>query len=483
MKILCVYSVTSYSLKKELYCPADIPFGISFIATMLKKAGHDVRLAVVTPLADLNRMFKKILCDFDPGLICLTSVSSQMPMIRKVGKIIKENSPDIFVVLGGVHATLNPDETVALDFLDAICIGEGESAVCELASQLQEGKKPSGIKNLWIKDRVNGLVEKNSLHPFEEDLDELPFIDREMWEPYISQKEDMIYTVLAGRGCPNRCTFCSNHALSQITSGRYVRFRSPENIVEEIRQLLERDPMVSTVFLETETLGANLRYTYDLLGHLERFQAGLKRPLKFGTNLALNPRIRNNRKLLEAFRRANLNFFRIGLESGSEEIRNKVLRRPKYKNQDLIEFCRMAREYDIKYTVNILIGLPGESKKDFQETVRVTRLCRPTYGVSVCIFYPYPGTSLYNLCVEQNLLDARHGKSPSERTTSYLNLPEFTSWQIKMEYIFFYYKVFRGYEPMSKIMTKTLRYAVDAFPVFKQAISRGFHFAASMARK
>ncbi|NPA94261.1 MAG: B12-binding domain-containing radical SAM protein [Thermodesulfobacteria bacterium] len=483
MKVLCVYSRTTYSLKKELHSPSDIPFGISYIATVLKKAGHDVELTVLTPTTNLQKRFEKIFDEFSPSLVCLTSVSSQMPLIRKAGRVIREISPSTFIILGGVHATLNPEETIALDFLDAICIGEGEDPILELASQLESGRWPSGVGNLWIKNRKDGTIEKNERLPFRTDLDGLPFIDRQMWEPYISNKKGQIYTVLAGRGCPNRCTYCSNHALAKVTTGKYVRFRSPENIIEEIKRLREFDPLAETIFLETETIGANLKYTYQLLDSMAEYNSTQKKPVRFGTNLALNPRIKNNRKLLEAFKRANVDFFRIGLESGSERIRREILNRPNYRNEDLIEFCRMARELDIKYTINILIGLPGETREDFQETVRVTRLCRPTYGVSVSIFYPYPGTKLHQLCLEQNLISRKVEDSVFERTATYLKLPGFSPWQVKLEFILFYYKVFRGYEPWPSIAIKTLRYAADAFPTTKYVISRLVHLVSKPFRR
>ena len=479
MNILCVYSLTTYSLKKELYSPGDIPFGISYIATVLKKAGHNVKLVVVTPTTKLDQKFKELFKEFYPDLVCLTSVSSQMPLIKKAGAAIRRAAPSAFILLGGVHPTLNPKETVTLDFVDAVCVGEGEEAVIELSEQIEAGKGPSGIKNLWIK-RPDGEIEKNPQRPFRKDLDSLPFIDREMWEPYISNKKDVLYTVLAGRGCPNRCTYCSNHALARVTKGKYVRFRSPDNIIEEIRQLVATDPDVETVFFEIETLGASLDYTYELLSKVAEFNRTLKKPLRYGTNLALNAQIKHNKRLLKAFKEANLDFFRIGLESGSERIRREVLNRPRYYNSDLIEFCRMAREFDIKYTINILIGLPGETPEDFQETIRVTRACRPTYGVSVNIFYPYPGTRLHQVCLEQNLITDKAGKILSERTGTILYMPYFPPWQIKKEFILFYYKVHKGYMPWTDIAARTIRYAADAFPGVKRTISRAVHFAGSL---
>ncbi|HEB50131.1 MAG TPA: B12-binding domain-containing radical SAM protein [Desulfobulbus sp.] len=475
MKIVCVYSLSTFSLKRELYSPGDIPFGISFIATILKKAGHDVHLVVVNPRTKLRRKFRELIEEQRPALFCLTAVSSQIALIRRVGETIRALDPEAYIIMGGAHPSLNPEDVIGYPFVDAVCRGEGEDAVVALARQLERGEEPAGIANLWIKNRRTGGIEKNPVRSFREDLDDLPFIDREMWEPFISHKKGKVYTILAGRGCPNRCTYCSNHALAQVATGRYVRFRSPDNIIAEIRELLARDDNVEIVFLETETLGANLRYTYALLEKLAEFNRGLEKPLEFGTNLALTTQIKNNRELLEAFRKANLTFFRVGLESGSERIRREVLSRPRYYNRDLIDFCAMCREYDIRYTINILIGLPGETPADFQETIDVTRACQPTFGVSVSIFFPYPGTRLFALCKEQNLLSDKATTTLFERTGTVLNLPDFPSWRIKKEFILFHYKVYRGREPWPRLAWKTVRYTVDAFPASKRFISGIVH--------
>ncbi len=475
MNIVCVYSITTYSLKKELYSPGDIPFGISFVATVLKEAGHTVKLVVITPTTPLREKFEDLINDFNPSLFCLTAVSSQIPIIKQVGETIRQIDPSIFIVLGGAHTTLNPAEVINYDFAHGVCLGEGEDAAVELARQLESGQKPENIANLWIKSQDSGQIERNDVRPFRNDLDNLPFIDREMWEPFISNKKGKIYTVLAGRGCPNRCTYCSNHALARISSGKYVRFRSPDNIIQEIKQLVESDPNVEILFLETETLGANLKYTYHLMERLAEFNRLLKKPLKFGTNVALTTQIKDNRELLQAFKDANLDFFRIGLESGSERIRREVLNRPRYYNKDLIEFCRLSREFGVKYTINILIGLPGETQADFQETIDVSRECRPTFGLSPNIFFPYPGTKLHDVCLKENLLRSQASTTFFERTSTVLDLPGFSPWQIKKEYILLYYKVYKGYKPWFDILMKTITATVDSFPWIKRFISKIVH--------
>ena len=129
----------------------EIPFGISIIATVLKVAKQDVDLFVISPVAPVRKIIEDYIREKKPQLFCLSAVSSQFPPIECVAALIKELDPDIFVVLGGHHASLSPDQAIKCPNLDAICVSEGDSAVVELARQLEDEKWPTEIPNLWIR--------------------------------------------------------------------------------------------------------------------------------------------------------------------------------------------------------------------------------------------------------------------------------------------------------------------------------------------
>lgn len=470
MNIVCVYSLVDYvTVQTPLPYPGIIPFGISLVAASLQRAGHKVKLLVFTPATPVRQIIQEVIQSFRPALFCLTSVSSQINIISQVGQCLKELDSSIFAVLGGHHATLNPEEAIAHNWVDAICRGEGEDAAVELASQLEEGLSPSGIANLWIKNPTSGQIERNQPRPFRVGLDDLPFIDRDMWAPWIAGRMNK-QTVLVGRGCPNQCSYCSNHALARIARGKYVRFRSPQNIIAELQQMVKKFPGMDEVYLEVESLGASLPYAHRLLAQLAEFNRGLPNPLSFGVNLAIVGRVRGNRELLAAFKTANFKFINIGLESGSERIRHEVLRRPRYTNADVIDFCRLARELAIMVRIYALIGIPGESLADFAETLRVTRECQPEQ-IYPSIFYPYPGTRLFELCREQHLFRGKFTLDIRERNISVLNLPGFPAWRIRAEYLLFPYKVYQGRLPRTAVLARTLRGAISAYP-FLQSLYR-----------
>ena len=102
-----------------------------------------------------------------------------------------------------------------------------------MASQLKDDKWPTGIPNLWIRDPDTKEIEKNSTAPFNEELDTIPHVDRTLWEFWTANPHEEA-SVLVGRGCPYKCTYCSNHAMEELAEGKYVCYRSPEDMILEI---------------------------------------------------------------------------------------------------------------------------------------------------------------------------------------------------------------------------------------------------------
>ncbi len=452
MNVLFVYSLNNGILPNGLLSSQEtIQFGISHISSFLKKQGHRTELFVTSRLfgQKTSGALKRTIDTFRPDVICFSAVATQYDFIAALAADVKCAYPNIYLVIGGVHATLNPEEAVSSDF-NAICVGEGEGPVVELVAQLEAGKTPSGIPNLWIK-RDSGL-EKNPPRPFMQDLDSLPFPDRNMWQRWMSKKARRMCSVLASRGCPFDCSYCSNHALRKITQGSYVRQRSPGNIAEEIRQIAVEFPTIKEIYLETETLIINSPWCLALCAQLEKLNKELKNPISFGANIRVVPGQELD-SIFSALKRCNFRFINIGLESGSERVRREILRR-NYSNDDVISAVALARKYGLQVALFNLIGVPGETFDDFKKTVKINRLCKPDWNLT-SIYFPYKGTDLYRLCEERGLL-----KEPvdykNERQKAVLDLPEFSRRQIQESLKFFNYYVYKGFDPEDRFRISLL---------------------------
>ncbi|MDP2924108.1 MAG: radical SAM protein [Candidatus Omnitrophota bacterium] len=450
MNILFIYSLNDVqSTSKPLWRQNQIAFGISYISSFLKKHGHITKLIVLSKLFGKKNknIINKYLKSFCPKLICFAAVATEWNFIRDIATYIKSINPNVFCLIGGPFASLSPDVILSNNF-DALCIGEGEYPTLELVTQLEKGEFPSSIPNLWIKH--GSVIERNSSRPFLENLDSLPFPDREIWQEWIAEYSESSILVLISRGCPFQCTYCCNHAFSKLAPGTYVRFRTPENIIQEIKQLIERFPRRREFFLESESIGINKNWSLQLCSELALFNATLNRPLSFLANLRITPQA-DLEDLFTMLKKSNFNKLYIGLESGSERIRYEILKR-NYSNQDVINTVKLARRYGLKIYFYNMIGVLGETVSDFKETVKINRMCLPDNHCT-SIFFPYPGTDLYFLCREKGLL-GKPFEVNRERFEAALDLPGFSKKQIQRSFNWFDYYVYKGRKPLYKILVR-----------------------------
>lgn len=467
-RVACLFSVEYYDTVEHPLPGWDkVPFGLSMIAACFERAGHEVRCWVVCPETDLNDVAREIIHDFGAEMAAASCVTTQFPLIARLCQQLKKLKPSISILLGGVHATIRPQECIAHPAIDALCVGEGEDCAVAWVNALAAGAEPRGIPGAWIKFHGNAEVDRTPPAPFRTDLDMLPMIDYRHWERWIDP-QDRCLRVVVGRGCPNACAYCSNQALRQTQPGRYVRFRSPENIIAEIKMLLGRFPDMTSMSLEMETIGASIPWALQLCEGLAAFNASLKRPpIAFRTNLAVTGRLVRQEDelnaLLAAFRRANLLTLEVGLESGSPRIRRDILNRPHYTNAELIRFCDAARDHGIAVLLYLLIGVPTETSAEAIETTAVARACNPL-DIAPSIFYPYPGTKLHELAAEMHLINPRDVGVTAERSRVYLKLKDFPRWRVFLEYVLIQWRVFHGRRNTTWIARKMLSRALAFVP-------------------
>lgn len=259
------------------------------------------------------------------------------------------------------------------------------------------------------------------------------------WQKWIRDPATM-HTILLGRGCPFECTYCCNRTLRKLAPGKYVRLRSPDNVIEELATLVRDFPDAKEVYFEIETFAVNMDFALGLCARLQQFQRQHEQELSFGANVRVT-RNCDYTQLFQAMKDANFALINMGLESGSERIRKEILGRH-YSNADILRAVRLAKKHGFRVDMGVMVGMPGESMHDFKRTVECVKQCQPDI-TSLSIFFPYPGTALHQVCKERGLLDH---KLPTERERQFavLDLPGFSKKQIQREYDWFPYKISKG---------------------------------------
>jgi len=364
------------------------PQGILHLSSVLKRAGHDVKLCIVSQEDPFDAMQ-----EFKPGILAYSVTTGAHKDYLELNKEMKERF-DVFSVFGGPHATFFP-EMIEEEGVDGICIGEGEGAMLELAEALENGALEPNIRNWWFK--LSAEIVRNPLRPYIADLDALPFPDRELvYEQHRPTRNSKIKHFFSGRGCPYDCTYCFNHALSEIYGGlgRRVRKRSVDVVLAEINGVRERYPLAFVVFLD-DTFTIRTDWIAEFA---EKYPGRVDLP--FFCNVRANL---VTQELVEQLRHAGCVSVGMGIEAANDRIRNEVLHRNMTKEQ-IVSACEMLRGAGIKVMSTNMVGLPTARLEDDLETLRLNIKCRPAFA-NAFIFQPYPRTQLGELARREGLVE------------------------------------------------------------------------------
>lgn len=394
MKVLFIYhNIGTMNVK-------HYPFSLGMLSAFISSHGHQAELLYLQEDMPENELLAHI-GYVNPDLIGFTVVTHQWEHVRRCANIIKKvfQAP---IICGGPHPTYVPDAVISDPGVDMVCIGEGEHALLDVLQRLESGGDLSSIPNIWAKNE-DGVVFRNPVRGLVEDLDGLPFPDREIL-PFqeIIDACNTEPVFMASRGCPYNCTFCSNSAIKKLYDGKgkYVRKRSPENVIREIRELRARYTFKTVNFYD-ECFGYDrtwLKRFCDLYKHEFGYP--------FGCFIRAESMDRDGFRLM---REAGLSLIYLGIESGNEELRRKVMNR-QVSDDRIVQACRDAQAEGIQVWTYNIVGIPGETVDTIKEAMELNRFINPHF-VSVSIYQPLPGTKLHEECVEKNYIKKQFGYS------------------------------------------------------------------------
>jgi radical SAM superfamily enzyme YgiQ (UPF0313 family) len=304
---------------------------------------------------------------------------------------------DVLSVFGGPHPTYFP-EMIEEDGVDVICRGEGEGAMLEVVEACERGESLEGIANLWVKD--GGTVHRNPLRPLLEDLDSIPLPDHEVFREVIPHS---IWhaAVITGRGCPYECTYCFNHVCRKLYEGkgRYVRRRSVDSVLEELRRIRSHKCYRFIKFGD-DIFTLSPSWLEDFCPRYKE-EIGLPFSCLARAN-HVNPRI------LELLRDAGCHRITVGIESGNDDVRNRILKRDMSRDA-ILRACRMVKESGIRLQTANILGIPGGSLESDLETLDLNIECRSDYS-GVTLLQPYHRTEIYEWAESLGMIDPQAGE-------------------------------------------------------------------------
>ena len=471
MRVLFIY--TDIGISVGYSC------GIGVLSAYLKQHGHDTRLIHVSDELDYGLDVDKIVkdvIDYDPGLICFSSVTNQWFYVKAIAKFLRR-STNIPIVVGGHHANAAANEIIREKAVDYVCKGEGEVPLLDLVNCIEKGQSTDNIPNMLIKHQADDYADSllatgtfggavsgqsqgcgssgpqsyflddgqrvisNSVGRWIDDLDSLPFEDRDIFNyDNIVKTRHGWAEVIASRGCPYACTYCFNVPFfdmykedlkdtdEKVRMRDFIRRRSVESTIEMLKSVKDNHPNVKYFTFVDDVFAIYSRWLADL-APLYKKEVGVpfaatSQPLAF------------NEKIAKLLKEMGCKVVKMGVEAGNPAIRNTVLNR-NIPDKVLIDSFALARKYGLKPQAFNMIGLPTETNENMMETARLNAKLRP-YIVWVSTFMPYPGTALNDFCHKYDLVDDdKWDASKSYRGGTVLKESSFTHLELEKMRVMF----------------------------------------------
>lgn len=364
--------------------------GLAWISAVAKKGGHDVGLMYLDREIEDDEFVESVRSR-DPDIVGFSSTTQQFNFTRRYAGALKERLRKLLVI-GGIHATSDPEGVMSHDIFDVLARSEGEYPVLELLEALKHNRDYSGIANLWVR-MPNGETKRNPQRP-PVNLADLPWPDRDLFDnEALMEHNDRQVSVMAARGCPFKCSYCSNTMLLELAGGaaNWVRQRALPDVIAELEFLHRRFPDLKSLIFMDEIF--TLRKTW-VKEFCEEYRARFQTPFQIFLRIETV-----DREMMEWMRRAGLYSVIMGVESGNEKIRREVLNR-KMTDEQIIRVFKWADELGIETWDFNMIGVPGDTEATIRETMELNKIIRP-HHVQVSIFYPFPSTPLFDRALSE----------------------------------------------------------------------------------
>lgn len=360
--------------------------GLAYLGACLRKKGYDVKL-IDSPSLDFKR--KEILREikkFSPNFIGITSTTPEFLEALKLAKAIKIKFKKIPILIGGAHATAMPVQTIKNKCFDVAAIGEGEVTIIELVESLLKKNELEKVKGIAFRKKNKIIITPK--REYISNLDLLPFPAFDLLSPLKnyhsspgSYKNLPIGTIITGRGCPFKCTFCARGVF-----GNQVRLRSAKNIVDEIEILIKKFG-AKEIRVWDDTFNVKPQRVIDICKEI------MKRKLNFSWTCLCRINFAQE-KMLKLMKKAGCWQISYGIESGNQEILNKIKKGITLKMAE--DVVKMTKKIGIEVKCFFMIGLPGDTKETMRETIDFAKKINPDIA-TFSITTPFPGTEIYDL--------------------------------------------------------------------------------------
>ena len=384
------------------------PLGLMSIAAYLKKEGFSSVEIFDASLENLSsEQTASRLAGMHPDVIGFSVMTDVWYNTTRTCELAKQLLPDAMIVLGGPHALIYPELSLASSCADILIAGDGEIAFRKVLESLIAGDPPEGINGVFWKNPDGEISQPDISLATLEGINALPAPDRSMInnDAYSSLLSPVrSTTMMTSRGCPCQCVFCKLNVQKLLS-------RAPELVADEFETIAGAGFQNIEVYDDTFTW------------HRERVLQICTEIIRRGIKLEWSVRSRVDKvdaQMLEVMKKAGCRRIHLGIESGNELILKKS-RKSITKNQAR-DAVRMAQKLGFEVLTYYMIGFPDETLKDAQETFQFARELDSDY-VAFAVLIPYPGTMLYREALKHGVIPEDHWSSFTRKSVPNYEIP------------------------------------------------------------
>ncbi len=350
--------------------------GIGYIASYAKEYGGYKNIKKYK--GGDNITFKKY-----PSVVGISSVTQNFNIAKELARKIKKQSPNTKIIMGGIHITLLPNS--APKEADFIVLGEGEQTFLELLDFIL--KKKGKIKDIaGVGYKKGNKLEFTQPRTLISDVDKIPPPIRD--PEFFKAHRVHIFT---SRGCPYKCPFCSSAKL-----WKSVRFHSKDYVIKELEELIEKRGITQIIFAD-DLFVANKPRLKEIAKEI--IARGWDKKITFSLNARANV---VNEDLVNTLKSMNVSGVGMGLESGSERML-KIIKYGTVTLEQNYNSVKLFKEAGIKVNGYFMIGYPGETIEDIEQTKNFVKDTKIDFGEAF-VAMPYPGTDLWDMALKRKLV-------------------------------------------------------------------------------
>jgi len=376
----------------NLQPPDYPPLGLAYLGASLEQEGHFVRVIDIDADRISEEDFINLLSGSDYGLVGITATTPTFNNAINLTRLVKENS-NAKTVLGGIHVTVMPEESIVFDSVDFIVKGEGELTIVELARCLEKKVELKDIRGIIYKQ--NGDVVENENRPLIRNLDDIPFPARHLFNKHNYNYPDALskpaMPIITSRGCPESCTYCNSKS---IFSHKF-RVRGTENILSEIEYLIKKFG-AKEIHIWDDNFTTQRNRVFQIRDEIKRRNIKIKFAFPNGLRADYV-----DEEVLGALKDMGTYSIAFGVESGNQKVLDRVNKNIKLEEIELA--FKLAKKIGLETWGFFMIGLPSETADSIKDTIDFAIKLKPDVA-KFHILKPFPGSAVYKEFLERGLL-------------------------------------------------------------------------------